>query len=391
MMEENYLPLAKGIQKKIYEWFRDPVSADPPPSAAKDLQKKFYEWFRDPVPADPPSPADANHSIGNPLRKLIAAIDNIMMRAETTYLSINLFIGMSAIGLLLTGMLIPPRVIALQPTVTATATLTAYTATPALTSTPTIHPPTSTYTPTPTLIRPTSTATATYTATAIPTVPSPTPTFSDTLKGLLQDGYLMQVGPLELRDQFRVYETSLKYVSISTEKNRLIGEHINGLGYGSPSSICGPLSISILQEAGIVNPDLDPHDYWLLNPDDSSGRKLLAKAFPPEKFGSFRIRDRLDEIDWNETPLYPGDFIYIYAGSGGNFEHMLVVNRVDSQGRAYAVTNYNTENGFIISEVLLYDPDRSDMGMFSVWTAWPKAELGSTGFAGSELWRLREP
>jgi hypothetical protein len=183
----------------------------------------------------------------------------------------------------------------------------------------------------------------------------------------------------------------LKYVSISTEKSQLIGEQINGPGYGSPSNICAPLSISILQEAGIVNPDLDPHDFWLLNPDDAGDRKLLAKAFPPEKYGNYRIRVRLDLIDWNLTPLYPGDFVYLYAGKGGNFEHVLVVNRVDSRGRAYAVTNYNTENGFIISEVLLYDPNQSGVGMFSVWTAWSRARLGSTGFAGFEVWRLRAP
>ena len=209
--------------------------------------------------------------------------------------------------------------------------------------------------------------------------------------GLLQDGYLSQVGPLELGEQIRVYESSLKYVRTSTYKSRRLGEQINGPGYGAPSNICGPLSISILQEAGIVNPDLDPHNYWMLNPDDVGARKSLAKAFPPEKFSSSRIHVKLDEIDWNENPLYPGDFVYIYAGSGGNFEHMLVVNRVDSQGRAYAVTNYNTENGFIISEVLLYDPHRSELGMFSTWTVWPNAELGSTGFAGFEVWRLREP
>jgi hypothetical protein len=300
------------------------------------------------------------------------------MRAEIQYLSIGLFIGISATGLLLTGMYISPVVAATLPTATMTATLTTYTSVPTPTSTSTHRPPTSTFTPTPTLTKPTSTATA-------------TPTFSDTLMGLLQDGYLSQAGPLELRDQLRIYEASLKFVSISTEKNRLIGEEINGPGYGSPSNICGPLSISILQEAGFVNPDLDPHDFWLLNPDDMSDRKLLAKAFPPEKFGSYRTRVKLDEIDWNLSPLYPGDFIYTYAGRGGNFEHMLVVNRVDSQGRAYAVTNHNTENGFIISEVLLYDPNISDVGIFSVWTAWPKARLGATGFGGFEVWRLRVP
>jgi len=415
-MEEHYLPPAKDLQRKFRvwfrdlvfanppvpaeenhsngdlqnrfrEWFRDSVSADPPFLAKEnhsneDLQKKFNEWFGDSVSADPPILAETNHSIGNPLGKLIAGINNILMRAKITRLSIGLFTGISAIGLLLTGMLVPPRVAALQPT--ETATVTAYTSIPALTSTPTSRASTSTHTPTPTFIKPTSTATATDIATT-------TPTFSNTLIWSLQEGLLSEVGPLDLGDQIRVYEASLKYVRTSEYKSRRLGEHINGPGYGAPSNICGPLSISILQEAGIVNPDLDPHDFWMLNPDDLGARKSLAQAFPPEKFGSSRIRDKLDEIDWNNNPLYPGDFVYIYAGSGGNFEHMLVVNRVDSQGRAYAVTNHNTEDGFIISEVLLYDPGRSDLGMFSTWTVWPNAELGSTGFGGFEVWRMRTP
>ena len=33
--------------------------------STKELHKKFYEWFRDPVSADPPSPAEAGHSIGD--------------------------------------------------------------------------------------------------------------------------------------------------------------------------------------------------------------------------------------------------------------------------------------------------------------------------------------
>ena len=70
---------------------------------------------------------------------------------------------------------------------------------------------------------------------------------------------------------------------------------------------------------------------------------------------------------------------------------MLVINRVASEGRAYAVTNHNTENGFIISEVLLYHPDKSDLGLFPVWTARPNAEKGATGFGGFELWRMRTP
>jgi hypothetical protein len=418
-MEEHHLPSAKDIKKKFHEWFRNPVSADPPFSAKanhSDLQKKFHKWFSDPVSPNPPFPVEANHSIGDSapanllfptktdysrdktrrrgvygLRKLIVAIHNIMMHTEIKYLSIGLFIGMCVTGLFLTGMAIPLRVVALQPTETATAALSAYTSTPAPTSTSTIHPPTSTYTPTPTLIRPTSTATATDIATATPTVPSPTPTFSDTLMGLLQGGYLSQVGPLGLRDQFRVYESSLKYVRTSTEESQLIGEQINGPGYGAPSNICGPLSLAILQEAGIVRSNINPHAFWMLNPGVRGDRSLLSKVFPPDRFENVRFQVPLNNVDWHENPLYPGDFIYIYAGWGGTFEHMLVVNRVDSDGRAYAVTNHETPDGYIISEVLLYDPDDPSVGIFPAWTARPNAESGSTGFAGYELWRLRSP
>jgi hypothetical protein len=176
----------------------------------------------------------------------------------------------------------------------------------------------------------------------------------------------------------------------STE-SRMLGEKINGPGYGAPSDICGPLSITILQDAGIIDAEIDPHIFWLLNPDVWDDRRLLAKAFPPEKFDTFRMRVKLDKVDWNKTPLYPGDFVYIYAGSGGNFEHMLVVNRVDSEGRTYAVTNRNTENGFIISEVLLYHPAKSSVGMFPVWTERPNKLMGATGFGGFEVWRVRVP
>jgi hypothetical protein len=208
--------------------------------------------------------------------------------------------------------------------------------------------------------------------------------------GLLQVGYLSQVGPLSLKDQLKVYEASLKYVRTSTEESLLIGEQINGPGYGAPSNICGPLSIAILQDAGLIEPELDPHAFWLLNAKLWDDRRLLARAFPPEEFENMRVQVRLNKVDWNNTPLYPGDFIYIYAGAG-NFEHMLLVNRIDSEGRAYSVTNHNTDNGFIISEVLLFDPDNPKVGMFPVWAERPNRLLGATGFGGFEVWRMRAP
>ncbi len=209
--------------------------------------------------------------------------------------------------------------------------------------------------------------------------------------GLLKTGHLSQVGPLSLTDQLRVYESSLKYIGINPEESQLIGEQVNGPGYGSPDNVCGPLSLAILQEAGIVRSDINSHAFWLLNPDVPKSRELLSEVFPPDRFENIRFRIPLKKMDWHMNPLYPGDFIYIYAGTGGTFEHMLVVNRVDTEGRAYSVNNYLTPNGFIISEALLYDPADPNTGMFSAWTARANSKNGSTGFAGFEVWRLRTP
>jgi hypothetical protein len=116
----------------------------------------------------------------------------------------------------------------------------------------------------------------------------------------------------------------------------------------------------------------------------------LQTILTKERFTNTRFPIRLDKFDWVNNPLMPGDFLYIYGGTEGNFDHMLVVNRVDSQGRAYSVTNYNTDQGFVINEVLLYDPNDPTVGIFEQWTRKPKQILGSTGYSGFEVWRLKQ-
>ncbi len=228
------------------------------------------------------------------------------MRAEIKYLGIGLFIGLGATAFLLAGMLVPPTVAASLPTDTPTSTPTAFTSTPQ--PSPTTQPPTFTFTPTPTYIR-LKTETSTATPSNTPTVPTPTPTYTPTppLSGamldLLESGHLSQTGPLSLKQQFQVYGASVKYIRQTSNASRVLGEEINGAGYGAPSDICGPLSIAILQDAGLISPYLDPHDFWLLNPDVPDERSLLTKAFPPEKFESTRVKIKLDEVDWNETPF----------------------------------------------------------------------------------------
>jgi hypothetical protein len=247
---------------------------------------------------------------------------------------------------------------------------------------------------------PSSTATVTPSATITPS-PTITPTFTPSLspsatptlgfvEQLILSGTVFITGPLPREQQINLYLVSLNYVAPTTEESLRLGEQINGDGYGSPSVICGPLALAIMKDADLVeDPELVPYDFWLLNPASSKDRLFLRRAFPPAQYNHEIVPTPLNEINWMEHPLQPGDFLYINHGSWGNFDHMLVVNRVDSQLRAFAVTNYATPEGYIITEVMLYDPNDRSAGMFHTWTQRRDSPLGSTGFGGFEAWRLR--
>jgi hypothetical protein len=219
--------------------------------------------------------------------------------------------------------------------------------------------------------------------------PSPAPTQSSTDR-MLTNGEITILGPLTAGQQVKLYETSLTFIAPTYQQSKKISVLINQARFSDPSSTCGPLSIAILQSAGILGNTLKPHDFFLLNPDLAIDREILEKAFPKESYADTRYKIRLNKVDWAVQPLLPGDFVYIYMGTEGNFEHMLVVNRVDTLGRAYSVTNYNTDQGFVINEVVLYDPNDPSAGIFAQWTKREKQLLGSTGFAGYEVWRLKE-
>jgi hypothetical protein len=210
------------------------------------------------------------------------------------------------------------------------------------------------------------------------------------MEALIASGNLFFAGPLSREAQIRLYEASLAFVAPTYAESKKMSVAINQARFSDPSTTCGPLSVAILQKAGILSEELVAHDFFLINPDLGKDRRVIKSFFPPEKYADTRRKVRLDREDWRANPLYPGDFLYLYAGTGGNFEHMLVVTRLDSLGRAYSVTNYNTEQGFIIDEALLYDPADPNAGLFSQWTEKQYALLGSTGFGGYEIWRLKE-
>ncbi|MBI5951245.1 MAG: hypothetical protein HY865_06290 [Chloroflexi bacterium] len=242
----------------------------------------------------------------------------------------------------------------------------------------------------------TSTATPTASATFTPTItPSPTATFTATAtltrsEMMIANGEIAITGPLTQEQQIKLYEASLSFIAPTYSESKKMSVLINQARFSDPSTTCGPLAIAILQKAGLVGEDRAPHDLFLINPDLGKDRLVIESFFPEEKYSDTRRKVRIDREDWFANPLVPGDFVYIYSGTGGNFEHMLVVARVDSLGRAYSVTNYNTEEGFIIDEALLYDPADPNAGLFPQWTEKQFAKLGSTGFAGYEVWRLKE-
>jgi hypothetical protein len=218
-----------------------------------------------------------------------------------------------------------------------------------------------------------------------------TPAFTPTLTTaelLAANGELSIVGPLSRTQQLNLYNAALTFIAPTYEESKKMSVAINGLRFSDPNTTCGPLAIAILQRAQIIGTENVPHDFFLVNPDNGLDRQLLEKTFPNEHYTNTRYRVKLNQVDWMAQPLMPGDFLYIYAGEQGNFEHMLVVTRVDHAGRAYSVTNYNTDQGFIINEVLLYDPAVPSAGIFAEWTKRKDQLLGSTGFAGFEVWRF---
>jgi len=242
-------------------------------------------------------------------------------------------------------------------------------------------------------------ATATFTPIAPSAVPhnlaagfdlavSPTP---DPTVALIAARGLVFSGPLPAPMQVALYRASVNYAQESVADSVRAAKEINGVGYGDPSNICGPLAIAILRDAAVIAADVSPHDFWLLDPSKVPDQRLVAAAFPAARFKHEIETTPLNKVDWTAAPLQPGDFLFIWHGSWGNFDHMLVVNRVDGQGRAYAVTNFGTTEGYVIRETMLYDPQDAKAGIFHIWTRERDAILGSTGFGGYEIWRVRSP
>ena len=222
---------------------------------------------------------------------------------------------------------------------------------------------------------------ATPTATAIPPTPTltPTPTTPPPYRGALT------------AEQRATLDTVARsYISLTPEEAQTTAINLDYLGRNAnPATMCGPLSIAILREVGLVDASTNISDFWYLDPRPPHDERMLQQVFPAERFEKIEQPLSIRQVDYGANPLYPGDFLYLFAGDSGSFEHVLVVSRVDDAGRAYAVTNVNTADGeVIITEVLLYDPANPGVGQFYEWTDWKNRFIGRTGYGGFWLWRL---
>lgn len=191
----------------------------------------------------------------------------------------------------------------------------------------------------------------------------------------------------------RLHQASLAYLAPTQEQAFAVVEKLmNFVQYPSPDNMCGPLAIAELRDAGLLSRYTDLHDFWKLRPDTNA--ETIRLTFPSDRFEHFRFTQSIRDFDFKAFPLKAGDVLYLYAGSQGTFEHILTVTRVDEQGRAYTVTNLNTQPNYyyVIQEVMLYDPNQPGVGQFYEWTDETTNNwIGLTGFGGFDVWRFFAP
>jgi hypothetical protein len=190
-----------------------------------------------------------------------------------------------------------------------------------------------------------------------------------------------------------LYHASLQFIAETPEEANLIAKKIDFLAGDSEdaSNMCGPLSIAILKEAGLLPLEVDVHEAWLLcareNREDCFGMDTLKKVFfPPNKYEYIRVYESVKDYDFRSNPLQPGDWLYLFTFIHG-YDHMLVVTKVDEKGNPYTVTNVNWMEGFIISEMKLYDTENLEEGLFYDLTKIERRKIGLMGTEGFLLVR----
>jgi hypothetical protein len=230
-------------------------------------------------------------------------------------------------------------------------------------------------------------------------VVSQTPTSTNTLEPIETEAiisptaeFLYDKSVLSLNQRETLTIVSQKFLADDEASANIIANNLKFLvNDGHASNMCGPLAIAQLRDAGLLSKNINLPDYWLLEPYQVHFQLLLDNLFPVEDYQRIRIENPINEINYLENPLYTGDYVYLYYGDLGTFEHIFTVTRVDAEGRAYTVTNVFTGTDYLIQEKMLYDPNNVGEGLFYEYTNLKNWNIGYTGFGGLEIWRPTTP
>jgi hypothetical protein len=182
------------------------------------------------------------------------------------------------------------------------------------------------------------------------------------------------------------------FLADSTSEANQVARQINWLGgdgLEAANTMCGPLSWSILQSAGVLPTGLGAWSagsktFWLAKPS-TNGRPW--SLFPPGTYQVYRFKEPLASFDFSAWPLYPGDFLYTYSEKDG-FDHMLVVTEVHPNGEVYTVTNLvkvKPEKQVTIERALLANNHDPTLGLAR--NEWNDRSNGRTGHDGFEVFR----
>ncbi len=181
------------------------------------------------------------------------------------------------------------------------------------------------------------------------------------------------------------------YLAADTAQANQVARQIDWLGsqLEAANTMCGPLVWSILNDADAFPPGIGAWSagarvFWLAKPT-TNGRPW--SLFPPDTYRVYHFDKPLSSFDFNDWPLYPGDFLYTYSEKDG-FDHMLLVTEVHPDGSIYTVTNLVKEGEqpqVTIERALLVQLDDPTAGL--IRNQWRDRLNGRTGHAGFDVFR----
>lgn len=181
-----------------------------------------------------------------------------------------------------------------------------------------------------------------------------------------------------------------KYLAADMQTATQVARAINwNVHLEAANTMCGPLTWSILRDAGAFPPGLGawtdgPQTFWLAKPT-TNGRPW--NLFPAGTYRVYHFGTALSRFDFSTFPLVSGDVLYLYSEKDG-FDHILIVTETYSDGSVYTVTNLTQQHPEALITVerrlLLHLIDR---GVGLARQEWEDRSNGRTGHAGFDVFR----